>query len=89
MSVKETIMGYRVVAYVPIDECLSQEVAEGEARNAAELVRIHVSPHTQIYKNVDVEADVSRSCEYCGSPWSEDSPSYNGGCCHKDEANRR
>lgn len=25
------------------------------------------------------------NCEYCGTPWHEDSDQYNGGCCIRDE----
>lgn len=34
--------------------------------------------------NICVTEDVTNICEFCGSPWTEESKVYNGGCCRKD-----
>lgn len=32
-----------------------------------------------------VEFDQPPICEHCGADWTEESSTYNGGCCSKDE----
>ena len=45
----------------------------------------------QIKRHIDGVASVrtirkyANQCEFCESPWSEPSETYNGGCCAKDE----
>jgi hypothetical protein len=46
----------------------------------------------QIKRHVDsagavVRFDTGFTCEHCGSNWTEDSDTYNGGCCDEDELN--
>ena len=48
----------------------------------AKEVRRHID-HVGV---VLVEFDTVKTCEHCGSAWTEDSAEYNGGCCDKDEA---
>jgi len=42
----------------------------------------------EIGRNVHsfVESDKIDVCVFCGSPWTEESNEYNGGCCDQDEA---
>jgi hypothetical protein len=34
---------------------------------------------------ISVNSDLERTCEFCGRKWTEDSETYNGGCCNVDE----
>ena len=36
---------------------------------------------------VGVCFDLVGMCSYCGATWTEDSDTYNGGCCDSDETN--
>ena len=49
----------------------------------ADAVRRHVD-NARYVEVKFVQEDV---CEHCGAPWTEDSATYNGGCCDKDEEN--
>lgn len=56
-------------------------------RTDTEQLAAQIKRHCDDVTSVTVECDTLAVCEYCGYPWSEDSPTYNGGCCAKDEAN--
>lgn len=34
---------------------------------------------------VSVVYETEEVCEHCGYPWTEESTTYNGGCCARDE----
>lgn len=70
----------------------SEEETLQMCEEIADDIRRHVDniPSRSIGGNsrgVSVEWDDDPVCEYCGSIWSEDSVTYNGGCCSKDEEN--
>jgi hypothetical protein len=64
---------------------------EAEKRIAAEYESRCNEIAEQIKRHVDnvgsafVEFDQGAVCDHCGYPWSEESTSYNGGCCQKDQ----
>lgn len=33
----------------------------------------------------EIHVENEEVCEHCGAPWTEDEPTYNGGCCLLDE----
>jgi transposase-like protein len=43
--------------------------------------------HVDGIQHMEIVEDVEYQCEHCGSDWTEDSDTYNGGCCDADEAN--
>ena len=55
----------------------------GECEGIAKDVRRHVDDVARAF----VVDETEDACEFCGSKWTEDSASYNGGCCDKDEEN--
>lgn len=83
------INGYRVIVNVEVVNSKNPyyrrtpEEAKREADDIVKNIKRHVDlePYVQPY----VEADSEAVCEHCGYHWGEDSASYNGGCCDKDE----
>ena len=65
----------------------------GSGRNHKEMLRRTKEVADQCNRHVDGEgqAEVHFStnarCEYCGNNWTEDTESYNGGCCTQDYDN--
>lgn len=43
--------------------------------------------HVDNVAYAEVEFDQDSVCSYCGRGWTEESLTYNGGCCSKDEDN--
>ena len=43
--------------------------------------------HVDNVSSADVECDQEPLCSYCGRLWTEESETYNGGCCSEDEEN--
>lgn len=65
--------------------------AEGQRRwerdmhdRCAEIVS-DIKRHVDNVSYAWVEFDQEHVCSHCGSNWTEDSNSYNGGCCEKDQ----
>ena len=52
--------------------------------SAARTLEDEIKRHCD-QEGTQVDFDNLSECEYCGSPWSEKSDIYNGGCCDKDE----
>lgn len=48
------------------------------------LVKRHVLPHFTDHVDIHVDFEREFRCEHCNAQWTEDSPTYNGGCCAKD-----
>jgi hypothetical protein len=44
-----------------------------------------IKRHVDDFGTTEVVYDRTHVCEHCGSTWTEDSATYNGGCCDKDE----
>lgn len=44
-----------------------------------------IKRHVDYVSSVSVEFDQDSVCEHCGSKWTEESTTYNGGCCAADE----
>ena len=82
MALKETIEGYSVIAFVPVDRYRDA----GSALAEAETLRADIRKHCELGRSdiIDIEPQVSRECEYCGYSWTEKSKTYNGGCCDAD-----
>jgi|688.fasta_scaffold162733_6 hypothetical protein len=53
-----------------------------ECDRILEEIKRHVDCGTVV-----VSFDKEYICEHCGSPWTEESKTFNGGCCDKDMEN--
>ena len=67
---------------------------EGEAHEKANrrvldeieaLITRHVAPRSPVNFAFRREAERDYRCEFCNTPWTEKSETYNGGCCARDE----
>jgi len=73
------------------DDFLYGRGKEAEARLARDYEDRCNEILSELKRHVDnvgyawVEFDQPSVCEHCGSYWAEESTSYNGGCCSKDE----
>ena len=54
---------------------------------AAEDARDAIKRHCDGIGYVEIRHDTDKLCEHCGSYWTEESETYNGGCCARDEDN--
>lgn len=65
-----------------------EEEAISACEEIAEQIRRHVDGlPSRRDRGVSVEWDSQTVCEHCGAKWTEESATYNGGCCSKDEEN--
>jgi hypothetical protein len=51
------------------------------------LVKRHVEPHAEGMYMTARRIDRKFACSACKRPWTEESDTYNGGCCAVDEPN--
>lgn len=49
------------------------------------LLANSINRHIDDVESVELKFDPAPVCEFCGYVWGEDSDTYNGGCCGKDE----
>ncbi len=75
-------------AWVPNRPGQSVESRHDEAmrltRHHAEDIAKEIKKHVEGVSRVVIEKDSAVVCEHCGSPWTEDSLTANGGCCDED-----
>lgn len=50
-----------------------------------EEVAKDIKRHVDNVRNCFIEFDQENVCEHCGATWTENSNTYNGGCCAADE----
>lgn len=65
---------------------------DSERWHKAMMHELH-SLRAEINRHVDhggscMAYDTEGVCSHCGHKWTEDSPTYNGGCCDEDEKNK-
>lgn len=58
-----------------------------EAKDFERLVRQHVRPHMDVEFSCFTEVEREFKCSGCGYRWTEDSATFNGGCCDEDMKN--
>ncbi len=51
----------------------------------AEALESEIKRHCDNLQNTSIELEIENICEFCRSPWTEDSEAYNGGCCSEDK----
>ena len=49
-----------------------------------ETIRAEIKRHVNDVGYIGIEYDMPAICEFCGHSWTEDSTTFNGGCCDKD-----
>lgn len=57
-----------------------------EEKRECERIADEINRHVNGAQKARLVFDASRVCEFCGSKWTEDSKTYNGGCCDLDES---
>lgn len=66
----------------------NEDARQKEYKRRAEAilrdVERHVDPDNM--GNAYIAYDTDKFCEFCGCDWTEDSRTYNGGCCDADES---
>ena len=60
---------------------------ERDYQDRCEEIAADIRRHADNVGHVSVEFDQEYVCEHCGRDWTEESNTYNGGCCDKDEEN--
>lgn len=74
---------FRVV--IELDGWGSHHTSDRKRSECEEIVK-QVKRHVDGIGSTYVESDTAYVCGHCGDPWTEDSRTYNGGCCEQDEA---
>ena len=87
---------FRVVVYprrlgkfscVSVPDSMVSSDIEADYLDRCKEIADAIKRHADNVGWVDIEYDQPYVCEYCGNKWTEDSNTYNGGCCDKDEEN--
>lgn len=80
-------LGYLGSVSVP-DRFVSsgEEDRQKQYRQRCEEIIANIKRHVDDVGHMEIVYDTDGECEHCGSRWTEDSDSYNGGCCEKDES---
>lgn len=65
------------------DEDRIERIMEQTCNEIKEAVKRHVDD----VDDVIIKYDLEHECSECGWQWTEDSDTYNGGCCAADEQN--
>ena len=94
MSKKIIRENYRVEVYPDFGFCFRRQeethlqhvlrLAEMQKRYC-ETIEKEIKRHVDDLQAVVIVSDATPVCEHCGSPWTESSPDYNGGCCQADQ----
>ena len=58
--------------------------AKDAQRSAGAMIE-NIKRHVDDVEWAGWHADTSDECEHCGATWTEDSDTYNGGCCDEDQ----
>lgn len=60
---------------------------EAEYESNCKDIIDQIERHVDGVHHAQVRSESEYVCEYCGFGWTEDSDTYNGGCCAEDERN--
>lgn len=87
MAKKVAYENFRVSVY-PDSPWIARDEATRlrHERELCDEIKKEVRRHINNIGVVSVDFDTVKTCEHCGSAWTEESNAYNGGCCDKDEA---
>jgi hypothetical protein len=65
--------------------CSSEQELQRRYRERCHEIAEDVKRHVDNAGLVHVDFDTVATCEHCGHKWTEESSTYNGGCCKKDQ----
>lgn len=80
MAKKILRTNWRVEVYA--DDFMARSADEMERR--CRVLANDIKRHIDGFTHIETVADSEGVCEHCGSPWTEDDNTFNGGCCEKD-----
>ncbi len=63
----------------------NEEDRQRQYRERCEEIVADIKRHVDSVGSVYVDHDTVHKCEHCGWAWTEESATYNGGCCDKDQ----
>ena len=64
-----------------------RKITAEQAKVICKDLEAYIRRHCDDVQQVNLLYDIERSCVSCGGRWTEDSDTYNGGCCDEDEKN--
>lgn len=77
---------FRVIVYpktlVPFS---SIRISDKEILAVCDQIYDQTKRHVDDVDLVTIDYDEEYVCEHCGNSWTEDSETYNGGCCKQDQ----
>lgn len=86
MPKQTTITDYTVVVHVHDPWGLLAPYPD-QLKSRAESIVADIKRHVDDVGYAEVVPEVVHQCEFCGYNWTEESDTYNGGCCDEDEEN--
>lgn len=63
------------------------EELERKIQGLCEDLVAQIRRHVDNLGSINVRWDDEHTCSHCGYAWTEQSTTYNGGCCDEDEKN--
>lgn len=66
---------------------MTTERLEKELEDRCNEIIAEIKRHVDNVDGACVEFDETYVCSHCGSPWTEKSSTFNGGCCDEDIKN--
>lgn len=66
------------------DQAEIERLARDRMARCEEIAK-DIKRHVDNVRHCSVEFDQEHVCEHCGAAWTEESDTYNGGCCSADE----
>ncbi len=81
MAMKLTYTGVSVI--VDVERPLAGYLDSKNLHYAARDVEDQIKRHCDGIDSTEILFRTEKTCEYCGSNWTEDGDIYNGGCCRR------
>jgi len=83
---KETVVTEYFVRVEPYVYTKKDGQVEAERRECESII-LEIKRHVDDVRTAELCCEEENLCSFCGYNWTEDSDTYNGGCCDEDEAN--
>lgn len=85
MAKKTDITGYHVqVDTYSVSPYIGRYIEPDEQMRECKSIEEQIKRHVDnVYRTWIVE-ETNEYCEFCGSVWTEESNTFNGGCCDED-----
>lgn len=69
---------------VNVDPPLKKEITPRDWCDAARDLMSDITRHCDGIESLTIELDTEAVCEFCAYAWTENSETFNGGCCDGD-----